>query len=470
MVDGAEVINFDTKTLSYASNLKMDNSTTNPNPQTLYYTAGRRLPNLYTAQFDTNPAVVDKKFWATGVPLPTSAGPFLTFSVLRNNIIGPAFPYNITNVAGFVIQSVYLGSQPSVFEYNTPGLSIVSTLISPTSFDAGNHYVYMAGWDNNTSTNSNFVIARASIKPDQQNPSFELNTPDVLRISLDPMCYDQFDEVVHPQLYLMNTQLIVLVPKRCSFFLRINLPQDPTYSFEQASYNISYPSSAFLNEIYVSSAVFDPLYSTIYYTVKHYNRPGATLLSFNATSWRPNSPYAELDFIEAETILVLGSDIDSDKVSRYIFIIASGANKVQRMTIANNNTFNTLTVAALSPSFNRISSAWYYRPSLYFTTYEPDSKVGRIPKANFCRDWCGDYGYCTNGYCSCRVGYTFDGTDPTNLCVPSSVASEEGKEKASQDEAATLGVLFALSLLAAIAGWTMWWRTRSLHRLPSSYQ
>jgi len=323
----------------------------------------------------------------------------------------------------------------------------------------------LAGWDNET----NIVLGRGTIKPNQNDAAFQLNMEDdVLTIFLtDPPCYDQFDEVVHPQIYLTQTELIVLIPKRCSLFIKVILPPNPLINFNDASSQTFSPASS--NSIYVSSAVFDPLYSIIFYTLKTYNTPGANLYSFDTIKWTSNPSETALDLIEAENLLVLGVEKDPTKTTRFIFIVASGANKVQRLTIANNNTFNTLTAAALSPLFNRISSAWYFRPSLYFTTYEPDAKLGRITKSNFCKDWCGDYGYCTNGYCSCREGYTFDGTDVTNLCVPESLVNEQEKEKETQGAAATLGVLFAFSLLAAIAGWVMWWRTRKLHKLPGSY-
>jgi len=53
-----------------------------------------------------------------------------------------------------------------------------------------------------------------------------------------------------------------------------------------------------------------------------------------------------------------------------------------------------------------------------------------------------------------------DNSDPVNPCKLTALLDSELQEKQSQGAAAALGVLFAFSLVAAIAGWYLWWRAR----------
>jgi len=213
---------------------------------------------------------------------------------------------------------------------------------------------------------------------------------------------------------------------------------------------------------YLSSFVFDHNFDVIYFILKSYGSVGSTLYSFNTDSWRLNFPSLVLtnEFNEFEPIIVLGTEIQEFVPKRFIFVVASGAFWIQRFEIHANLSFQSLAYGYLTPSVNQISSAYYYYPFLYFTTYEPDAKIARIPKNNFCGYYCGENAYCRLGSCICLEGYLKDVTDPKTPCKLAEIVRTEIEERQSQGAAAALGVLFAFTFLAALAGWILWYRIR----------
>jgi len=279
-------------------------------------------------------------------------------------------------------------------------------------------------------------------------------------------CYDQFSSVSRPIMKITNNTLLVVIPGRCGFFAVIHLP-DPTVSWKDIPLskisNFS-PMQMFSNLNYVSSAVISPQNdSTIYYAVKTYNQPGAYLLSFDTSRWTPNSATVYVNDIgEGEAILVYGLNSPNN----YIFLLASGSNKIKRYTINEKNTLAVDAYASLYPSISQVSSAVYFNPHLYFTTYEPDAKLVRISMNNFCKTFCGDNGYCNKGSCACVSLYSPDTSSSVFSCVLSSIANIKDREKSNVGATAALGVFFAFSLLAAIAGWGLWWKERKTGYAP----
>jgi len=333
--------------------------------------------------------------------------------------------------------------------------------------------VYLAGWASPKATTTDpFVVARATVTLNSPNPNFNLDLAlDVLALPLFSTCYDQFDEVLRPQLNLTNGYLYVIVPGRCALFAKIQLPLDPLIHFNSISnYQLFNPLRNWENRKYVSSAVFDPDNAAIYYTLKYYDLAGSLLFSFKADTWVPNAPFADLtrDVTDSETIIVLGTEIKSATIRRFVYIIASGSNWIERLEVKNDFTFDSISFAYITEDINQISSAYFYYPYLYFTTYEPDAKLVRISTNNFCAIFCGANAFCDLGTCYCQDGFVKDITDPKLPCKLLEVVKQEVAGRQSQGAAAALGVLFAFSLLAAIAGWVLWWKARNIQSFPSA--
>jgi len=258
---------------------------------------------------------------------------------------------------------------------------------------------------------------------------------------------------------------VILVPGRCGF-ISVLTPQ-PGVAFGDLPDNATktyYPAELIPqpNQYYISSIIYDYYNDLIFYTTKKYNTPGATLYTFSVANWTLNTNGTLLDLSESEAVLVLGNQVPGPSSTKYLFIIASGSDRIQRYTIDPDNKIGAGAMTVLTPDINRISSALYNYPFLYYITFEPDSKVVRIPITSFCNKWCSINGYCEQGVCYCQPGFSPDSTDPLVPCKNTALLDSQLQEKQSQGAAAALGVLFAFTLVAAIAGWYLWWRARKV--------
>jgi len=464
--NGAEVININgpNLVLAYISNLRLDETLKTLPIQTLHFLSDRGQFNIYTAQFTLNGG--DQSFWANEVsPLQGGqVGPFLSFDILKNNTIGIALPNIFTPSVGAFIQSVYNSPTGVKVSYLTaPGITFVSTYISQALEPlTGRNYVYFAGWNTDTASNRGaFVVARGAVFLGIDTPEVIVKwNQDVLDVKMPVACYDQFGDKSRPQMTLdvSGKNLILIIPGRCATFAKIIIPTDPTFPFSIADVEVFNPKTT---STYVSSAVYDFTYQTIYYTLKTYQSITATLLSVDTSSTMKQTNLSiSLDLLESEAVTVLASETIDTKVWRWIFVFGSGSNKVLRLLFDGTKYISSFS-GVLDPTINQVSSAVYFDPWLFFTTYEPDAKIVRMLKTNFCETYCGDSGYCLHGSCLCRAGFQFDPMHPAEGCVSSALVVAEQQEKHNADTTVALGILFGIALATAIAGWGLWWRNRS---------
>jgi hypothetical protein len=475
--DGLEVININTAgiSLAYGANIQLD-----PKPsqdlQTIYFTADKGTPNVYSANFLLSGGSLPQSFWANAGPtIPNTTAPFFSFDAENNNFFGPAYPLEpqIVNAVTFALQLVTVNpttKQVKVFQHHLAGFAWISAFVDPNPDHIQNQTnpAYIVGWDSYSDFPFRLFRAFVTLNSD---PRIDLNTAgESVALSPDRPCYDLFTETMRPTISVTNDtkNVIVVVPGRCALFAKI--PLIPGVPFSQLQNNISifYPTQHYNpNTNYVSSVVYDYYNDYIFYTVKTYNTPGGYLHSFNAKTWQLNAAYSPIDVAESEAILVLGNEVNTPTSTKYLFVISSGSNKIQRFVVDGNNTIKARALAVLPTDLNRISSAFFYYPFIYYVTNEPDAKVVRISKTSFCNNWCGDNGYCNQGLCYCQTGYEPDPTDPDIPCKLKEIVTAEIQERQSQGAAAALGVLFAFSLVAAIAGWFLWYKAKkSLESRP----
>jgi hypothetical protein len=470
--DGTEVVNINTAgiTLAYGANIQIDPNA-NDDQQTLYFTADKGTPNVYSANFLLSGGSQPQSFWVNAGPvIPNTTAPFFSFDAENNNFFGPAYPLEpqIPDAAAFALQLVTVDpntKQVGVYQHHIPGFAWISTYIDPYPDHIQNQTNpgYIVGW----SSFSPFPLRLFKAYLTLNNPSapkIELSVgSESLALSMDRPCYDLFTETMRPQITITtdSKNVIVIVPGRCGLFAKIPIVPGVPLSQLQNNISVFYPGQFYNpNTNYVSSVVYDQYNDYIFYTVKTYNTPGGFIHSFNAQTWKLNAAFAPIDVAESEAILVLGNEVDTPTSTKYLFVISSGSNKIQRFNVDGNNTISGRALAVLPPDLNRISSAFYYYPFIYYVTYEPDAKVVRISKTSFCNSWCGDNGYCNQGLCYCQTGYDPDPTDPDVPCKLQEIISAETQERQSQGAAAALGVLFAFSLVAAFAGWFLWWKAK----------
>lgn len=98
---------------------------------------------------------------------------------------------------------------------------------------------------------------------------------------------------------------------------------------------------------------------------------------------------------------------------------------------------------------------------VYFVSNEQNSKVYRVDKRDFCPATCPFFGYCKGGQCTCETGFELD--KHKNVC--NLIAAEKEtiyihRYHAAHGGEITLGILWALTLIAAAGGWYLWWKSR----------
>jgi len=311
------------------------------------------------------------------------------------------------------------------------------------------NYLYLAGWDN-TKYQDAFVLARSSIQLGSALPPNTINSTTDTVNAATGLCYDQFDEKRHPDLYLFNNYLIILITGKCSRFFRIALPATnvPWSSVIVDNFDATLGQAG----TYVSAASLDPDTGIIYYTIKLFNIPTAAVYSYNAATWSNPMQVLNLDDMERDSDLL--TVIAKSVTTKWLIIVGAGSERIERYTIQSGGTLTGQNSAYLEDEIMMVSSLLYYDPYLFFTTYEPDAKIARIHMDNFCSSWCTNNGYCLQGSCICSSGYV---SDPVAICVPArpppSFLNQEGA-------VVGLSIFTAILVVTAIAGWVMWYRGR----------
>lgn len=99
---------------------------------------------------------------------------------------------------------------------------------------------------------------------------------------------------------------------------------------------------------------------------------------------------------------------------------------------------------------------------VYFITHEERSKIFRINKQNFCPQVCPYNGYCHNAVCQCDSPYTLVGDqyNPAGRCeyIAPTTQTVTKEEKGA---AIAMGILWALTMIAAAAGWYLFYKAKN---------
>jgi len=111
--------------------------------------------------------------------------------------------------------------------------------------------------------------------------------------------------------------------------------------------------------------------------------------------------------------------------------------------------------ARLPPHLHTVYTAWDSGfDHVYFATHEQHSKVFRISKENFCHSECPYNGFCSRMSCECIDGYELSkGACEVKSRSIINTITEEGA-------AIAMGILFAITVIAAAAGWYMYYRSK----------
>jgi len=306
----------------------------------------------------------------------------------------------------------------------------------------GKHYVYLTGWaDNQTSS---FTIARSSVAIGDKQPITPPTNIDIISL-VEVNCYDQYNEIRHPKMFLTTSSLYVIVQGFCSFILKINLNDTNDFSnYSYFLYNLTQNSPRV-----VTSIVLDTQTEYLYFTSKDSSSPYVKIiqLMFNSFTEIPLQTLTDME-PGAEVSLVL-----AEIPTKYLIAVGAFTNVLLRFEILNTTLINKA-YAYLPDSLKllRLFSTYYYAPHLYIATYTPAAQIARINMNSFCSNWCSYNGYCLAGTCTCMSGYY---PDPTQICVspPTQVINYQSEEVG-------LSVVVALLCISNIIFIFLWYRSR----------
>jgi len=158
----------------------------------------------------------------------------------------------------------------------------ISPLQDPN--DAGFNFVYGTGWRSAADDPSanGFVVVRGHMYLNNTGPiGFMFNEGTDTQYMDNRPCYDLYNELFHPYIWEHSTYILVALPGRCAYAAKIILPT-PSVPWSQVNFT-SLPLVD-SDEKYINSVEFDPETETLFYTVKSYGSPGATLTSINVST------------------------------------------------------------------------------------------------------------------------------------------------------------------------------------------
>jgi len=156
-----------------------------------------------------------------------------------------------------------------------------------------------------------------------------------------------------------------------------------------------------------------------------------------------------------ESTPTLAIDIAKD----IIYVATAGYDKIFKFS----SDLKHLGIAVLPNELRLVSSLYFINDTLYIVTSEPNAAIGRIIENNFCDIYCSDFGYCNNSRCLCIKDYDKDPINHKFVCVPTHYIRDQDTIIYEQELAASFGILFGFAIIACIAGWFLYAKSKSDH-------
>jgi len=336
-----------------------------------------------------------------------------------------------------------------------PNLALYTSVIDKSSLKDGMVNVYYVGWSLGGAS-TGLVAVRAKAKLTSPLSINIAISTDVLNLqSGQSHCYDIWTDINKPHLYMddlgTNHTLVVAVTGRCDGIYRIQI--NPL-EFQRSTFDTYYESATVNKDIF--STAYNSKTHKLFYAFKEYNSDDITIFSYNILTWNPEPAFRKLN--SNETIPVLTVDSSKD----ILYISTTDSDKIYK--INGSNIKQDLGIATLPAPLSQVSSVLINGDYLYMVTWEANAQAGRVPiSQSFCSKTCGSFGYCVAKpveQCFCSQGYARDPSKPAFSCITAHELDIIKTVDIDRSLSVTLGVLFALALIAAIAGWFMWWRNR----------
>jgi len=342
------------------------------------------------------------------------------------------------------------------FDHDVSSHTMLSQLSSVAVTNMSDHVVmYAAGWGfwpthDGDKLMLNFTVGRIFVHPGMipfHNGSFLSGNPYQVNnetdfVQLPHRGYIEYTRGFKPWVFhCPMRQIVIVIDPATGSIYTFNAGNNPNVSFAETASGsmrlLTNPYSAFV------SAVYDYDLGYAYIGIHGDGVLPGGLLCINVTQ-NPITLIFNKTFHDFE-----GYPSALDIRNNSLFIGYYGLGLIVQMDKWNG----TVQKFATLPFYlSQVSGIHAGVEHIYFVTYEQTSKVARTLYQHFCETPCDFfYGYCNNGSCACVSSHKLvDG----NRCELNSTVP------VNKDAEIALGIFFALTLIAAFAGWVVVWRMR----------
>jgi len=247
--------------------------------------------------------------------------------------------------------------------------------------------------------------------------------------------------------------LVLAITGRCDSIYKIKISKD---KFATSTYTKFAESGNTNTDIFATT--YDHNSQALFYGYKKYN---SDQISLHTMSMIPENP------APSPVLKTLGKNdtnpvLAFDSLNGFLYFASADYDHIYKIS-GNNINSTTYLIATLPPNLKSVSSMGVIGDFLYLVTWEPDAQLARIQiSQHFCLNFCGTYGFCLGqpSICACANGFSQNMTSEAKSCVPKHEIDIDEHIKEERGVAIALGVLFFVALIAAAAGWAMWWRSR----------
>eukprot|EP00026_Physarum_polycephalum_P006739 Phypoly_transcript_06791.p1 GENE.Phypoly_transcript_06791~~Phypoly_transcript_06791.p1 ORF type:complete len:454 (+),score=54.12 Phypoly_transcript_06791:84-1445(+) len=299
---------------------------------------------------------------------------------------------------------------------------------------------YMVGWIptvNSTLNQVSFGVVRlhANINLPYASRNFTFD-PKVDVLALASNQFSLYSPSYRPQVHYQNTTntLIIVDPATSSIYTVNAGPGTSPLTAGQAQ---SLP----MHGMYMSSSLYRPATNLLYVGYAASGWGNGSIAAVNMATFKIQ--YS----LQFDGTLANPRAITYDESTNSMYVGCNGGDAFVKMDqYLNLQAFQRVPTYLQSMEAARVGEG-----HIYIITNEQHAKVARVGKEDFCSHLCPVNGYCKKGKCVCAPNLKMNSNKQT--CDIPKGTSDKGA-------AAALGVLFALTFIAAAAGWVMWWRQR----------
>jgi len=371
---------------------------------------------------------------------------FKTYQDAQGNewAVGPINPDGVFNALGYNNPLYITGAvhtQPTIL----PG----QYLLASVSLDAYNGLAplaYFAGWSlNNGQANLTLIRTAINVTAIAANSSsiFVFN-PSLDSITFPSWGFKDYTRTFKPWIFHSDNRThLIIVDPASNCIVKINIPSSPTSP-------LTYGGRIQLRDI--TGATFDYKKDVVYIGQQGMGIENGTIVAVDIINMRVIQTYHLTEFESNPR----GLSVDGNG---NLYVGLYGGHAILKV---DTSAWKTVGYVTLPHDMRSITSISARSNHVYFVTHEQHSKVGRVTYDNFCAGSCDrNFGFCSGGVCQCLPH--LDMAADKRTCLPHSVAMEELEaDKAAHNHRGevALGLLFALSFIAAVAGWVYVFRHR----------